>query len=73
MTLSELLSARPETQVELAAKVGVFQTTISSWKRGATLPPSTRWPSLAAALGIPFEDLRSLIAQERASRAAVHA
>lgn len=68
MTLSNLLSTRSESQVELAAKVGVFQTTISSWKRGTSLPPSTRLPTLAAVLGLPLEDLRALIAQERANR-----
>lgn len=68
MLLSKLLSERPETQAELAAKVGVFQTTISCWMRGATLPPRTRIPALAAALGMMVDDLSRLVAKDRAAR-----
>lgn len=68
MTLSEILSARPETQAEFAAKVGVAQTTVGFWRRGKALPPSTRIPFLAAALGMPEEELRALVAAERETR-----
>lgn len=68
MSLSKILSDRPETQAVLAAAVGVFQTTISAWKRGASLPPSTRIPSLAAALGMSLDDLKAVVAKDRAAR-----
>lgn len=69
MTLSEILSARDETQAQMAEKVGVFQTTVSAWIRGATLPPSTRLPALAKALGMPLADLQVLVAKDRKARA----
>ncbi len=73
MLLSKLLSERSETQAEIAAKVGVFQTTVGCWQRGQTLPPSTRLPALAAALGMTVEDLRKLVARDRSTRARLHA
>lgn len=65
MTLSKILSRRPETQAELAAKVGVVQTTVSGWIRGASLPPSTRIPYLASALGMNPDRLRAVVAADR--------
>jgi transcriptional regulator with XRE-family HTH domain len=49
----------------LAHRVGVAQTTISAWERGASIPPNTRIPALAAALGIDEAQLAALVARER--------
>ena len=54
--------------VDLARAVGVHPVTVSAWKRGASLPPTTRLPSLAQALGIPRADLSVLVARERKAR-----
>lgn len=56
------------SQVAFAEKVGVRQSTVSAWVNGVSLPPSTRLPSLAAALGMPLADLSALVARERSAR-----
>lgn len=66
MTLKDSLEAR--RGVDLAKAIGVHPVTISAWKRGASFPPSTRLPSLAAALGMPLADLVALVARERSAR-----
>lgn len=66
MTLKESLEAK--RGVDLAKALGVHPVTISAWKRGASFPPSTRLPSLAAALGLPLADLTALVARERSAR-----
>jgi hypothetical protein len=48
--------------------LGATDTTISNWISGRALPPSTRLPSLAAALGMPLADLSALVARERSAR-----
>ena len=50
----------------LAAAVGVHPVTICAWKRGASLPPRTRIPALAAALGMPVDQLAAMVDAERA-------
>jgi transcriptional regulator with XRE-family HTH domain len=47
----------PLTQIELAALLGVEQTTISRWERGGTAPPDELRPRLAAHLGCPVHEL----------------
>ena len=61
------------TQMEAAARIGVAQTTVGCWLRGETLPTNLAIPTLAHALDMPVDDLRSLIAAERAARAAAKA
>ena len=68
MTLSNLLSKVAGNHTLLAAKAGVHQTTISGWTRGAHIPPSTRIPALAAALGMDVAKLAALVARERSQR-----
>lgn len=68
MTLSDLLNAQEGPQAVLADRVGVHQTTVSSWMRGSSLPPRTRIPSLAAALGMPVDDLAALVARSRQAK-----
>lgn len=66
MTLKDSLEAK--RGVDLARALGVHPVTISAWKRGASFPPSTRLPSLAAALGMTLADLSALVARERSAR-----
>mgnify|MGYP000272855089 CR=1 FL=1 len=68
MTLSDLLNDLPGPQASIASRIGVHQTTVSAWQRGSSVPPSTRLPSLAAALGIPLADLAAMVARERKRR-----
>jgi transcriptional regulator with XRE-family HTH domain len=67
MALTALLEGARKggPQSVLARQVGVAQTTISAWERGASIPPNTRIPALAAALGIEAEQLAQLVARER--------
>jgi transcriptional regulator with XRE-family HTH domain len=66
MSLSDLLSMR--RGVDLAKAVSVHPVTICAWKRGSSFPPLTRIPALAAALGLPEQELRELVERERAKR-----
>lgn len=70
MAIKKLLEAATDgqSQSELAQRVGVAQTTVSAWKRGASIPPRTRIPALAAALGMPAEELAAMVARERRRR-----
>lgn len=67
MTLKKVLESMPGVKIAKAA--GVHPVTICAWKRGTSLPPRTRIPSLATALGIPADDLAALVAAERQARA----
>ena len=66
MTLKESLDAK--RGVDIARAVGVTPVTVCAWKRGDSLPPAPRIPSLALALGMPEADLRALVAREREAR-----
>lgn len=70
MTLSNLIELETDktSQVDLARRTGVSQSTVSAWQSGLSLPPSTRLPSLALALGIPLADLTAMVARERKAR-----
>lgn len=71
MPLAKLLSAaiaRVGGQAQLAATVGVAQTTVSAWVRGAALPPRTRIPAMALALSVAPSRLHALVARERRRR-----
>ena len=51
------------TQVELARRVGVSQSQIADWERGAHVPSARSIARLAGALGVPAADvLASVIA-----------
>jgi hypothetical protein len=58
------------SEVEAAAALGVAPNTLSYWIDGTYLPPTTRIPFLATALGMTVEALTEVIAQDRAARAA---
>lgn len=67
MTLKDSLQAM--SGKSLAAAAGVHPVTVCAWKRGSSLPPSTRIPQLAQALGMPVAELAALVAKERLARA----
>jgi transcriptional regulator with XRE-family HTH domain len=69
MSLKQILDSL--RGVDLAKSLGVHPVTICLWKRGASFPPRTRIPALAAALGIPAAELAALIDAERQSRRAL--
>lgn len=56
------------SEAEAAAKIGVAPNTLGNWTDGRHRPPTTRLPSLAAALGIPLADLAAMVARERKRR-----
>jgi DNA-binding transcriptional regulator YdaS (Cro superfamily) len=68
--LSNLLAVKASSmsQVAFAKKVGVRQSTVSGWMRGVTLPPSTRLPALAAAIGVDVAELQSAVDHDRQTR-----
>ena len=66
MTLSDALSSK--RGVDIAAAAGVHPVTICAWKRGASLPPRTRIPALAAALGMDADRLTAMVARARTAR-----
>jgi transcriptional regulator with XRE-family HTH domain len=69
MLLAAILNERlTGPQAKIAARLGVSQTTVSAWKRGASLPPRTRLPGLAKALGIPLARLAAIVASDRLDR-----
>jgi DNA-binding transcriptional regulator YdaS (Cro superfamily) len=48
--------------------LGATDTTIKNWIGGIVLPPSTRIPALASALGLSVDELRSLVERDRKAR-----
>ena len=56
------------SEAEAAATLGVAPNTLGNWTDGRHRPPSTRLPSLAAALGIPLADLAAMVAREQKNR-----
>jgi DNA-binding transcriptional regulator YdaS (Cro superfamily) len=68
MSLKDLLEVVPGSRQALAAAIGVHPVTLCSWQRGASLPPRTRYPALAASLGMGLEELAALVDHERQKR-----
>lgn len=56
------------SEIEAAAVLGVAPNTLGNWSDGVHLPPRTRIPSLAAALGMPVDDLAALVARSRQAK-----
>lgn len=54
------------TQESFAAAVGVEFYTVGRWERGALTPQPYRRPRIAAALGIPLDELAALLGQASA-------
>jgi transcriptional regulator with XRE-family HTH domain len=49
------------TQVDLAARLGVTQTAISTWERGQGTPSPAAQAALIAALGITPDELHLVV------------
>jgi transcriptional regulator with XRE-family HTH domain len=54
------------TQAELAEMIGVSQSTVGDWERGAQTPSRQRLRALAKALRITQQELRQAMAIDRA-------
>lgn len=70
MTLAEVLTRwrGDRSEAKAGAELGVAQTTFGAWFDGRSTPPSTKIPLLADKLGIPADELRSIIESDRARR-----
>lgn len=55
--LKLLRIARGLTQAELANEVGVTQSLVAQWERGASLPGAAKLPLLAGVLHCTIDDL----------------
>lgn len=53
---------------EVAPLLGAAFGTIHAWRHGTSLPPATRVPALATALGVEVSRLRKIISRDRARR-----
>ncbi|MBA3588861.1 helix-turn-helix transcriptional regulator [Methylibium sp.] len=67
-TLRRWLQQSGLTPAEAAPVLGVGFQTVYAWLDGAHVPPATRIPALAAALGVPEAKLRQVINRDRAAR-----
>lgn len=55
--LKRLRCSRQLTQAELAQEVGVTQSLVAQWERGASMPSAARLPILANVLHCKIDDL----------------
>lgn len=56
------------SETSAAAILGVAPNTLGNWTDGTHIPPQTRIPALAAAMGIPAATLSAMVARERSRR-----
>ena len=56
-TIHQLRQARGWSQLEVAVRVGVEQSTISDWERGQTIPRPRHLMSLAELFGVSIETI----------------
>lgn len=57
MNIKELREAAGLSQQQLAAAMGVLQSTVSNWETEIALPRARQLPALALALGCTINDL----------------
>ena len=57
MKIKELRIAAGLTQAQLAECIGVTQSQVAAWERGANYPNAQKLPVLAKALGVSINDL----------------
>lgn len=57
MKIKELRLAADLTQTQLAGILGVTQSQVAAWERGANYPNAQKLPALAKALGVTINDL----------------
>lgn len=63
MNLKELRKDKDLTQVELALKLGVKNTTISMWESGKSVPSITKLQMLSQNLDCTIEDVVKAISK----------
>ena len=68
--LSEWRSRAGLSLVQASEVIGASFSAIASWERGEATPSRLALPALATALGIPLDELRTLVAQAKAQREA---
>lgn len=66
--IAKYLSKNDLSVNKAAVRLGVAWATLGRWLAGDSLPPRTRIPALASALGLPVEELTALVARERSRR-----
>lgn len=69
--IGELIKSRLPTKpvvLDLARKVGVSGMSVRNWIDGVHVPPRSRLPLLAAALGVELSELERLAEADRAGR-----
>lgn len=57
--LKPLRVSKGYSQTEFGLKVGVNQSCVASWERGATCPSADRLPKIAKMLGCSIDELFS--------------
>lgn len=55
--LKELRRTKSMTQADLARMIGVTQSVVAQWERGATMPNAAKLPELASMLNCTIDDL----------------
>lgn len=55
--VKEARKARGMTQGELAVRLGIAQTTVAAWERGASAPVARMLPLIARTLGCSLDEL----------------
>lgn len=56
-SIKKLREDKGLSQIQLADKIGVGQSTVSTWETGDSLPRADKLPQLAAILGCKIDDL----------------
>ena len=57
MNLSKLRAKKAITQAQLAASIGVDETTVSKWESGAAMPRAATLKKLSAIFGCTIDEL----------------
>ena len=55
--IKKLRMEREMTQTDLAAAIGVTQSVVAMWERGAVMPAAGKLPDIADALGCSIDAL----------------
>jgi transcriptional regulator with XRE-family HTH domain len=69
--IGQLIQSKLPTKpvvLDLARRVGVSGMTVRNWIDGVHVPPCSRLPLLAAALGVELSKLEQLVEADRAAR-----
>ncbi len=63
MNLKKIRESRAITQMELAEKINVPQSTIACWETGRAYPRAEKLQAIAKALGCTIDELLEEVAQ----------